>query len=325
MKLFTTAEPSTTSHPRSPGTSHPGSPLGAVHLSGVQKSYGQTRAVDGIDLDISPGEIVALLGPNGAGKSTIIDMLLGLTDPDGGHIRIFGDVPSVASSRGRVGAMLQSGGLPSELTVLELIELIGALYPVSLSADEVLERARIADLASRRSDKLSGGQKQRVRFALAIIPDPNLLVLDEPTAAMDVESRQAFWTSMRQWASGGRTVLFATHYLEEADIFADRIVLLREGRIVADGATTEVRALAGGRTLRCTLPLADLDALGSLPGVVSVSVHGNGVSMTCSDSDATVRALLGQYPEARDIEIGGAGLNEAFLALTASPEEEVRS
>lgn len=317
MKLLTTTEPPTISHPR---------PLhGAVHLSGVQKSFGRTRAVDGIDLDISPGEIVALLGPNGAGKSTAIDMLLGLADPDAGQVRIFGQAPAVAASRGRVGAMLQAGGLPSELTVLELIELIGALYPNALPTDEVLERARIGDLTSRRGDKLSGGQKQRVRFALAIVPDPDLLVLDEPTAAMDVESRQVFWASMRQWASSGRTVLFATHYLEEADNFADRIVLLRQGRIVADGATTEVRALAGGRTLRCTLTRADVDGLGSLPGVAGVSVHGHGVSMTCTDSDATVRALLERYPEAHDIEIGGAGLSEAFLALTASPGEEIHS
>jgi ABC-2 type transport system ATP-binding protein len=164
-----------------------------------------------------------------------------------------------------------------------------------------------------------------VRFALAIVPDPDLLVLDEPTAAMDVESRQVFWTSMRQWASSGRTLLFATHYLEEADTFADRIVLLRDGRIVADGATTEVRALAGGRTLRCTLSDADLEGLGSLPGVAMLSVHGHGVSMSCTDSDATLRALLEQYPDAHDIEIGGGSLNEAFLALTAAPEEEIRS
>jgi ABC-2 type transport system ATP-binding protein len=296
-----------------------------VHLQGVGKSFGPNRAVDGIDLDISPGEIVALLGPNGAGKSTAIDMLLGLKDPDEGEIRVFGDVPTVATAKGRVGAMLQAGGLPSEFSVLELIELIGAFYPTSLPTDEVLDRARITDLASRRGDKLSGGQKQRVRFALAIVPDPDLLVLDEPTAAMDVESRQVFWASMREWASSGRTVLFATHYLEEADNFADRIVLLRQGRIVADGATTEVRALAGGRTLRCTMTHADLDGLGSLPGVTTVSVHGHGVSMTCADSDATVRALLDRYPEAHDIEIGGAGLSEAFLALTATPGEEIHS
>jgi ABC-2 type transport system ATP-binding protein len=298
---------------------------GAVHMDGVYKSYGPTPAVTGIDLAVAPGEIVALLGPNGAGKSTTIDMLLGLTTPDRGTVRIFGQCPTAACAAGRVGAMLQSGQLPTDFTVLELVDLLRALYPTALTAPEVLERAGIADLAGRRTTALSGGQSQRVRFALAIVPDPQLLVLDEPTAAMDVERRQGFWAHMRQWAASGRTVLFATHYLEEADEFADRIVLLREGRVVADGATTEIRALSNGRVLRCTLDRVPASDLERLPGVSVASVHGHGVSLTSTDSDATVRALLARYPDARDIEITGAGINETFLTLTASPQQETRS
>jgi ABC-2 type transport system ATP-binding protein len=297
----------------------------AVHMDGVTKSYGTTPAVRGIDLVVAPGEIVALLGPNGAGKSTTIDMLLGLTTPDRGTVHIFGRPPATACAEGRVGAMLQSGDLPTDFTVLEVVDLMRALYPTALSAAEVLDRAGIADLAGRPTTALSGGQSQRVRFALAIVPDPQLMVLDEPTAAMDVERRQGFWAHMRQWAACGRTVLFATHYLEEADEFADRIVLLGDGRVVADGATTEIRGMSTGRMLRCTLDQVDAADLERLPGVSRASVHGHGVSLTSSDSDATVRALLARYPDARDIEITGAGLNETFLTLTASPKQETHT
>ena len=281
---------------------------------------------------MAPGEIVALLGPNGAGKSTTVDLLLGLDRPDTGSARIFGLPPATACAKGRVGAMLQSGGLPGETTVGELVHLMRALYPRALPADEVLARARIADLASRRTNELSGGETQRVRFALALVPDPDLLVLDEPTAAMDVETRKTFWESMRRWADGGRTALFATHYLEEADAVADRVVVLCRGRVVADGTTAEVKALAGGRTIRCTLPetsVTDPDTatvLGSLPGVRGVSVedrsvHGQAVSLACTDSDVALRALLAGWPGTRDIEVRGAALDDAFLALTATHDD----
>ncbi len=304
----------------------------AVDLIALRKTYGATVAVDRVDLAVAPGEIVALLGPNGAGKSTTVDLLLGLDRPDTGSARIFGLPPATACAKGRVGAMLQSGGLPGETTVGELVHLMRALYPRALPADEVLARARIADLASRRTNELSGGETQRVRFALALVPDPDLLVLDEPTAAMDVETRKTFWESMRRWADGGRTALFATHYLEEADAVADRVVVLCRGRVVADGTTAEVKALAGGRTIRCTLPetaVTDPDtatALGSLPGVRGVSVedrsvHGQAVSLACTDSDVALRALLAGWPGTRDIEVRGAALDDAFLALTATHDD----
>jgi ABC-2 type transport system ATP-binding protein len=287
-----------------------------IRVTGLRKSYGRTVAVDGIDLRVTPGEVVALLGPNGAGKSTTIDMLLGLTRPDAGSVSLFGMAPRDACAAGRVGAMLQSGGLVDDLTVAEMITLMRSLYPRPLPATDILERARVTELADRRAGKLSGGQKQRVRFALALVGDPDLLVLDEPTAAMDVEARHAFWASMRQWTAAGRTVLFATHYLEEADAFADRIVLLRHGRVIADGATTEVKALVGGRAIRATLPDADLAALRALPGVAAVDARGDAVTLTCPDSDAALRALLAGWPAARDIEVTGAGLEAAFLTLT---------
>lgn len=291
----------------------------AVQLSGLRKAYGATLAVDGVDLSIASGEVVALLGPNGAGKSTTVDLLLGLTRPDAGTARLFGGAPRAASSSGRVGAMLQNGGLLPGLTVRELVDMMCHLYPDPQPVDTVLERAGIADIGGRRTDALSGGQAQRVRFALALAPDPDLLVLDEPTAAMDVESRRAFWASTRNWAAGGGTVVFATHYLEEADAFADRIVLLRRGAVTADGPTGEIKALAGGRTIRATVPDRDAHAgLGALPGVAAVEFHGETVVLACPDSDTALRALLAACPGARDIEVSGAGLEEAFLALTGA-------
>jgi ABC-2 type transport system ATP-binding protein len=289
-----------------------------LRLRGLTKSYGPVRAVAGVDLDIVAGETVALLGPNGAGKSTTIDMLLGLTRPDGGQVGVFGREPGQAVRAGLVGAMLQSGGLISEVTVRELLVLAASLYPRPMAVDEVLERADLTKLADRRTTKLSGGQSQRVRFALALVPDPELLVLDEPTAAMDVESRRRFWASMRELTAAGRTVLFATHYLEEADQYADRVVLMAAGRVVADGPATAIKAVVGGRTVRATLPGAAEAALLALPGVTAVEIHGSAVRLTCTDSDAALRALLAAEPSARDLEVGGADLEDAFVALTSS-------
>jgi ABC-2 type transport system ATP-binding protein len=288
-----------------------------LRLRGLTKSYGPVRAVAGVDLDIVAGETVALLGPNGAGKSTTIDMLLGLARPDAGEVAVFGRSPEQAVRAGLVGAMLQSGGLISEVSVRELLVLASSLYPDPMPVDEVLDRADLTELADRRTTKLSGGQAQRVRFALALVPDPELLVLDEPTAAMDVESRRRFWASMRQLAAAGRTVLFATHYLEEADQYADRIVLMAGGAVVADGPATAIKAVVGGRTIRVTLPGADEAALAGLPGVTAVERHGDAVRLSCTDSDAALRALLAAEPAARDIEVGGADLEDAFVALTS--------
>jgi ABC-2 type transport system ATP-binding protein len=195
--------------------------------------------------------------------------------------------------------------------------MMAALYPNPFGVDEVLALAGCAPIADRRTQKLSGGQTQRVRFAVAAVSNPELLVLDEPTAAMDVEARHGFWISMRTFAARVKTVLFATHYMEEADAYADRIVLMAQGRIVADGPATEIKARVGGRIVRATLPGADEGELLALPGVTGVERRGEAVVLTCTDSDAALRALLPRYPEARDIEVKGAGLEQAFLELTA--------
>ncbi len=274
----------------------------------------------GVDLDIAKGETLALLGPNGAGKSTLIDMLLGLLPPDTGTVSLFGRPPAQAIHEGAVGAMLQTGGLLRGLSVRELVTMMASLYPDPLPVDEALELTGTAPFAERRTEKLSGGQTQRARFALALVCNPELLVLDEPTVALDVEARHAFWTTMRAIAAEGRTVLFATHYLEEADLYADRIVVMAAGRVVADGPPTEIKGMVGTRTIRATLPDADLDALGRLPGVLTVEARGSSVVLRCSDSDRAIRALLDEYPDARDIEISGAGLEEAFLELTANDD-----
>jgi ABC-2 type transport system ATP-binding protein len=285
----------------------------AVALSGLRKRFGEVRAVDGVDLVISPGEVVALLGPNGAGKSTTVDMLLGLSTPDEGEIRVFGKSPRDAVVEGQISAMLQSGALLDDATVAEAVGLIAALHRRPMPVARALQQAGIADLAGRKCTKLSGGQKQRVRFALALVCEPDLLVLDEPTVAMDVETRRAFWQQMRAYTDTGRTVLFATHYLDEAEEYADRVVLMRSGRIVADGSVAQVRATVSGRTLRAVVPGAgDLD----LPGVRAIERRGDQIMLTCADSDAAVRALLARYPQAHDIEITALGLEDAFLALT---------
>ena len=296
-----------------------------IVLSGLEKTFkspqGPVRAVRGIDVSISPGETVAFLGPNGAGKSTTIDMLLGLLPPDKGTVTLFGKPPVEAIASGAIGAMLQTGALIRDLSVRELVTMMASLYPAPLAVDETLELTGIADIANRRTQKLSGGQTQRVRFAVALVSNPDLLVLDEPTVAMDVEGRHAFWTTMRDFAARGKTVLFATHYLEEADAYADRAILMANGRVVADGPTNEIKAMVGVRTIRATLPGVDLEELGRLPGVRSVERRGEAVILTCSDSDAAIRGLLTAHPDARDIEIATGGLEEAFLQLTGGEDE----
>ncbi|MFI8072701.1 ABC transporter ATP-binding protein [Streptomyces sp. NPDC086033] len=300
-----------------------------VAFDQVSKAYGEVRAVDGLTLTLRPGETVALLGPNGAGKSTSLDLLLGLKQPDSGSVRLFGTTPREAIVAGRVGAMLQSGGLMDEVTVAELVRLACDLHPRPYKANDVLARAGIAQIADRKVNKLSGGQAQRVRFALATAGDSDLIVLDEPTTGMDVTTRQAFWATMREQADQGRTVLFATHYLEEADAIADRVLVLHRGRLLADGTAAEIKAKAGARRIAFDLegtideaPLRALPFLTSITVSKSGSAAGSGqtVRIQSTDADATVHALygLGVYP--RNLEVAGLGLEQAFVAITAAEE-----
>ncbi|MET7289691.1 ABC transporter ATP-binding protein [Streptomyces sp. NPDC005573] len=287
----------------------------------VTKVYGSVRAVDGLSLALHPGETVALLGPNGAGKSTTLDLLLGLKQPDSGTVKLFGTTPREAIVAGRVGAMLQSGGLMDEVTVAELVKLACSLHPRPYPVADVLARAGVTQIADRKVDKLSGGQAQRVRFALATAGDSDLIVLDEPTTGMDVSARQAFWATMREQADQGRAVLFATHYLEEADAIADRVLVLHRGRLLADGTAAEIKAKAGARRIAFDLE-GDIDeaALAALPFLTSHDVSGQTVRLQSSDADATVHALygLGVYP--RNLEVAGLGLEQAFVAITEAEE-----
>jgi ABC-2 type transport system ATP-binding protein len=298
---------------------------GGIIISGLSKSYGAVRAVRSINLEIAPGETVALLGPNGAGKTTLIDMVLGLTRPDSGDISVFGMPLSEAVAAGVIGGMLQTGSLVPHLRVRELITMVASLYPHPLDVAEVLQVTGAAEFADRPTNKLSGGQTQRVRFAVALVANSDLLLLDEPTAAIDVEGRRDFWASMHAVAAHGKTVVFATHYLEEADAYADRIVLIAHGRIVADGSPGEIKAMVGGRTIRATLPGAEVARLAALPGVTSADVRGDVVTLVCADPDTALRALLGQFSDVRDVEVHGSGIEEAFLALTADDGDRASS
>jgi ABC-2 type transport system ATP-binding protein len=288
-----------------------------IRLTGLRKSFGDLTAVDGVDLTIPRGETIALLGPNGAGKSTTIDLLLGLGTPEDGEVTIFGMSPTDAVSTGRLGVMLQVGEVIRDVTVRELVTVMASLFATPLPVEETLALAGLTEIADRRTNKLSGGETQKVRFALALVPDPELLVLDEPTVALDVEARQGFWSTMREFARRGKTVLFATHYLEEADAYADRVVLMARGQVVADGSTSEIKALVGSRTIQATLPGAAAAELEGLPGVQHADVHGATISLTCTDSDLALRALLDIHPVVHDIEVRGAGLEQAFMVLTA--------
>jgi ABC-2 type transport system ATP-binding protein len=293
-----------------------------IVLAGLSKSYGRIRAVRSLDLTIARGETVAILGPNGAGKSTTIDMMLGLTRPDAGTVTLFGLTPAEAAAAGLISGMLQTGSVPDYLSVRELITMVASLYPRPLAVDEVLRHTGAAEFAGRPTGKLSGGQAQRVRSAVALVANPDLLLLDEPTAALDVEGRREFWASIRGVAAGGATVVFATHYLAEADAFADRIVLMARGRVVADGPATQIKAMVGGRTIRATLPGVTLAELTALPGVLAADRHGDAVVLTCGAAEATLLGLLTRYPQVRDIEVHGAGLEEAFLELTSDDGED---
>ncbi len=296
----------------------------ALELRGLVKEFrapgAVVRAVDGLDLRIEQGEVVAFLGPNGAGKTTTIDMILGLADPTDGSLAVLGGTPADAVAAGRVAAVMQTGGLLRDLSVAETVGLTGALYGRDVDPLPYLERAGIADLAGRTVAKCSGGQQQRLRFAMALVPDPDLLLLDEPTTGMDVEGRREFWSAIRADAARGRTVVFATHYLEEADAYADRIVMVSHGRVVADGTPAEVRALSAGRVVSAEIDddaarAAAVDALAALAHVDSVEERGARVLVRTGDSDAVLRHLLGRTA-AHDVEVTAHNLEDAFVALT---------
>ena len=298
------------------GSAHE-APEAVVEFDDITRRYKDVTALDELTFRIRRGETVALLGPNGAGKTTAAEIILGLQRPDRGEVRVYGGAPAEAISGGRVGAMLQDADLPQGVTPAELIELIRGLYSNPLSLSDVLQLSDLENVAGRKVERLSGGQKQRVRLALALAGDPELLVLDEPTAALDVAARRAFWHRVGASVADGRTVLFATHRLEEADAIASFILVIAGGRLVASGTPDQIRAAAAGRTT-VSFIAADvpLEILERLPGVDAAETDRGRVTVYTTDPDATVRAVLDRVPQVEGLQITRAGMEEAFLSLT---------
>jgi ABC-2 type transport system ATP-binding protein len=292
--------------------------LAAIELRSVSQGFGNVRIIEGLILRINPGEVVGFLGPTGAGKTTTLDMVLGLSQPKSGTVSVYGMAPRAAVDAGRVAAVTQTGGLLGDITVGEHVRLIADLfgYPKS-RADEIMETAGIAGLANRKTQACSGGEKQRLKFAMALVSNPDLIVLDEPTTGMDVNGRREFWADIHAQALRGRTVVFATHYLEEADEYADRIVVLVKGKVVADGTTAQIRAIAAGR--RVTADFADHAAAERAAGLISriapkVTVQGPQLIVGATDSDSVVKAIFAA--NGHNVQVTSQGLEEAFIAIT---------
>jgi ABC-2 type transport system ATP-binding protein len=289
-----------------------------IEAAGLVKHYGDTVAVDGVGLEVARGEILGLLGPNGAGKSTTIGMMVGLVTADRGSVRVAGSSPRSAVARGAIAAMLQDTGFMAGVTVSELVGFAAGIYPRPLAVGRAIDLAGLTGLERRRVDRLSGGQAQRLRFAIAVVADPEILILDEPTRALDVQARAEFWEAMRAFAATGRTLVFATHYLDEVDENATRVVVLANGRIVGDGRPDEIRRRTGTTMIRVTVtdsgdPHVRLRALS---GVVDVAGAGERFALRTSDSDATVRALAECGLDWRSLEVSPPSLDESFLTLT---------
>jgi ABC-2 type transport system ATP-binding protein len=289
--------------------------LVVASLEGVNKNYGNIRALSGVDFRVRAGEVVALLGPNGAGKTTAVKLLLGLMQPNAGRARVFGGDPTNPENRMRTGAMLQVGRVPETLRVREHIDLFSSYYEKPLPLAQILAAAGLEKLSDRKFGDLSGGQKQRVLFALAICGDPDLLFLDEPTVGLDVEARRMLWDEIRLLVSRGKTVLLTTHYLQEADALADRVAVINRGEIIAEGTPATIKAQTAGKRIRCVTSLT-LNALRQIPGVTEVLEDREAVELHTGIAEPVVRELLTRDATLSGLEVTSAGLEEAFLALT---------
>ena len=292
---------------------HQGAPIAS--LDAVTKCYGQTKALDQLSLSLYPGEVVALLGPNGAGKTTAVRLLLGLISASAGSVRVFGRDPRDADARVRTGAMLQVTRVPEMLRVREHIDLFRSYYPEPLSVSEVVRIAKLEGLEDRMFGKLSGGQKQRVLFGLALCGNPDLLFLDEPTVGMDIESRRGLWDQVRALSAAGKTVLLTTHYLEEADLLASRIIVMNKGKIVCEGTPAEIKHRVSGRRIRCITQL-DPEFISTLPTVSDVQQDREAIVITAEHPEIVVREMLLRDETLHSLEISAAALEDAFLALT---------
>ena len=284
-------------------------------LTGVSKKYGATTALDGLNLTLRAGEVVALLGPNGAGKSTAVRLMLGLAGPTSGTVRIFGCDPREAASRTRVGAMLQVAKVIETLYVREHIDSFRSYYPKPLGVKEIVRIAQLEGIEGKLFGQLSGGQKQRVLFALAICGDPDLVFLDEPTVGMDIEARRGLWQQIRSLKARGKTVLLTTHYLEEADALADRVIVINKGHVVSEGTPAEIKRMSGGKRIKCATQLSDAYLLG-LESVTAVERNGEFVTVTAVNAEAVVRTMLLRDERLTGLEIASPALEDAFLELT---------
>lgn len=285
-------------------------------LHSVTKRYGHTTALDKFSMELRAGEVVALLGPNGAGKTTAVRLLLGLISPNSGSVRVLGRDPRDADARTRIGAMLQITRVPEMLRVREHIDLFRSYYPNPLPAAEVMRIAKIDGIADQMFGKLSGGQKQRTLFGLALCGNPDLIFLDEPTVGMDIESRRALWDEIRALSAAGKTVLLTTHYLEEADLLAHRIVVINKGRVVCEGTSAEIKHRVSGRRIRCITQL-DPEFLATLPSVADVQQDREAVVILAEHPEKVVREMLLRDDTLHGLEVSAAALEDAFLALTS--------
>jgi ABC-2 type transport system ATP-binding protein len=306
--------------PPAVGSAHPAAPAAdrapVLELRGVTKRYGAVDALRGVDLAVHRGEVVAILGPNGAGKTTAISILLGLRRPTTGTVALFGGAPDHPATKARVGAMLQESGVPGTLTVAELIDLFRGYYPAPRPRPDLLAVAGLEEVADRRVRSLSGGQRQRLYVALALAGNPEVVFLDEPTTGMDVESRRRFWDVIGALAAEGRTVIFATHLLEEADALATRIVVIDRGLVIRDGTPAEIKARAGGATIRLRADV-DADVLAGWPGVLRVGHAGARLEIVAREPQDVLRRLFASGAVVDEISVEEHALETAFLDLTA--------
>jgi ABC-2 type transport system ATP-binding protein len=294
-----------------------------AQLRAATKSYGPIQALRNVDFSLRAGELLALLGPNGAGKTTVVKLLLGLARPNHGTVEVFGGAPSDPTVRVHVGAMLQVARVPETLRVREHIDLFRSYYPSPLSVSDILSAAGLAEIKDRLFGDLSGGQRQRVLFALALCGDPDLLFLDEPTVGLDVESRRSLWEQIRKLVARGKTVLLTTHYLEEADALADRVVVLNQGSVIAEGTPRQIKAQTAGCRIRCISRLV-LDEVRRMPDVISAHQDREAIEIRTAKAESVLRALLARDPELTGIEVTSAGLEDAFLALTSNHNAPVQ-
>ncbi len=292
-----------------------------IEAHGLTKSYGAKRALNGVDLAFQTGGVVALLGPNGAGKTTFIDCALGLAQPSSGRLRLFGMKPGELATRRRIGAMLQDADLPDTLTPREHLSLFASYYPDPSPVDDVIALCELGDFATKRYGKLSGGQKRRVQFALAVVGRPDIVFLDEPTTGLDAQARQGVWRTVRSFSEAGTLVILTTHYLEEADALADRIVLLDQGHVIADASAADIRNRIGGALIRCETKLDD-GALRDMPAVISVARSGRFADILTEDAPYTLRALLVSDETLSDLTVAKPSLEDAFAALTGAAQPD---